>query len=287
MPKKKSPTDYRLYIHLPIRAYKDPRMQQHRQALFVLAALCSYTDFRGICWPNQATLAKDLNVSRQAVSRYIRKLINWKYIKYARKEFKGQKGNCYFVIYDPKTTENMARKNVSTVKHDLPIQEQEEAKKTMNKLLTNSKDINRSQQGKRNPQVAQSKGNATSSVADRETSDVARNVSYNVNNNIRDDKLNRLLMMYMKKALMEIYGKDFQYNVRQEDEAQKLIDQGLKVNDETYEKMKAALLWFRGKEPMKDAPGHINFFKSFLLGQNTAPKDVKTMIKRLVNRKRL
>ena len=287
MPKKKSPTDYRLYIHLPIRAYKDPRMQQHRQALFVLAALCSYTDFRGICWPNQATLAKDLNVSRQAVSRYIRKLINWKYIKYARKEFKGQKGNCYFVIYDPKTTENMARKNVSTVKHDLPIQEQEEAKKTMNKLLTNSKDINRSQQGKRNPQVAQSKGNATSSVADRETSDVARNVSYNVNNNIRDDKLNRLLMMYMKKALMEIYGKDFQYNVRQEDEAQKLIDQGLKVDDKTYEKMKAALLWFRGKEPMKDAPGHINFFKSFLLGQNTAPKDVKTMIKRLVNRKRL
>ena len=287
MPKKKSPTDYRLYIHLPIRAYKDPRMQQHRQALFVLAALCSYTDFRGICWPNQATLAKDLNVSRQAVSRYIRKLINWKYIKYARKEFKGQKGNCYFVIYDPKTTESMARKNVSTVKHDLPIQEQEEAKKTMNKLLTNSKDINRSQQGKRNPQVAQSKGNATSSVADRETSDVARNVSYNVNNNIRDNKLNRLLMIYMKKALMEIYGKDFQYNVRQEDEAQKLIDQGLKVDDETYEKMKAALLWFRGKEPMKDAPGHINFFKSFLLGQNTAPKDVKTMIKRLVNRKRL
>lgn len=287
MPKKKSPTDYRLYIHLPIRAYKDPRMQQHRQALFVLAALCSYTDFRGICWPNQATLAKDLNVSRQAVSRYIRKLINWKYIKYARKEFKGQKGNCYFVIYDPKTTENMARKNVSTVKHDLPIQEQEEAKKTMNKLLTNSKDINRSQQGKRNLQVAQSKGNATSSVADRETSDVARNVSYNVNNNIRDNKLNRLLMIYMKKALMEIYGKDFQYNVRQEDEAQKLIDQGLKVDDETYEKMKAALLWFRGKEPMKDAPGHINFFKSFLLGQNTAPKDVKTMIKRLVNRKRL
>ena len=221
------------------------------------------------------------------MSRYIRKLINWKYIKYARKEFKGQKGNCYFVIYDPKTTENMARKNVSTVKHDLPIQEQEEAKKTMNKLLTNSKDINRSQQGKRNPQVAQSKGNATSRVADRETSDVARNVSYNVNNNIRDNKLNRLLMIYMKKALMEIYGKDFQYNVRQEDEAQKLIDQGLKVDDETYEKMKAALLWFRGKEPMKDAPGHINFFKSFLLGQNTAPKDVKTMIKRLVNRKRL
>ena len=126
-----------------------------------------------------------------------------------------------------------------------------------------------------------------SSVADRETSDVARNVSYNVNNNIRDNKLNRLLMMYMKKALMEIYGKDFQYNVRQEDEAQKLIDQGLKVDDETYEKMKSALLWFRGKEPMKDAPGHINFFKSFLLGQNTAPKDVKTMIKRLVNRKRL
>ena len=28
------------------------------------------------------------------------------------KEFKGQKGNTYFIIYDKKTTENMARKNV-------------------------------------------------------------------------------------------------------------------------------------------------------------------------------
>lgn len=287
MPKKKSPTDYRLYIHLPIRAYKDPNLQQHRQAMFVLAALCSYTDFRGICWPNQATLAKDLNVSRQAVSRYIRKLIQWKYIKYARKEFKGQKGNCYFVIYDPKTTEDMARKNVSLAKHEIPIQEQETAKETINKVTNNSKVINTNPQSKGNVQVNKSKVCATSDVAYRETSDVARNVSYNVNNNIKDNKLKRMIMIYMKKAIMEIYGKDFQYNFKQEDEAQKMIDEGLEVNDTTYERMKEALLWFRTKEPFKDAPGHINFFKSFLMGQNKAPLDVKSMVKKMVNRKKL
>ena len=86
---------------------------------------------------------------------------------------------------------------------------------------------------------------------------------------------------------MEVYGKDFQYNQNQENEAGKLIDQGLEVNKQTYEKMKEALLWFRKKEPMKDAPGHINFFKSFLLGQNTAPMDVKTMVKKMINRKKL
>jgi len=287
MPKKKSPTDYRLYIHLPIRAYKDPNLQQHRQAMFVLAALCSYTDFRGICWPNQATLAKDLNVSRQAVSRYIRKLIQWKYIKYARKEFKGQKGNCYFVIYDPKTTEDMARKNVSLAKHEIPIQEQETAKETINKVINNTKVINSNPQRKGNLQVNNSKGSATSDVADRETSDVARNVSYNVNNNIKDNKLKRMVMLYMKKAIMEIYGKDFQYSFKQEEEAQKMIDAGLEVNNETYDRMKQALLWFRTKEPMKDAPGHINFFKSFLMGQNKAAIDTKSVIKQLVNRKKL
>jgi len=272
---------------LPIRAYKDPNLQQHRQAMFVLAALCSYTDFRGICWPNQATLAKDLNVSRQAVSRYIRKLIQWKYIKYARKEFKGQKGNCYFVIYDPKTTEDMARKNVSLAKHEIPIQEQETAKETINKVINNTKVINSNPQRKGNLQVNNSKGSATSDVADRETSDVARNVSYNVNNNIKDNKLKRMVMLYMKKAIMEIYGKDFQYSFKQEEEAQKMIDAGLEVNNETYDRMKQALLWFRTKEPMKDAPGHINFFKSFLMGQNKAAIDTKSMIKQLVNRKKL
>ena len=285
--KKKTPTDYRLYIHMPIRAFKDPNLQQHRQALFVLAALCSYTDYRGICWPNQATLAKDLNVSRQAVSRYIKKLIQWKYIKYARKEFKGQKGNCYFVIYDTNTTEEMARKNVSLAKHEIPIYEQETAKETINKVINKSQDINSNPQRKGNLQVNNMKGSATSDVADRETSDVARNVSYNVNNNIKDNKLKRLLMLYMKKAIMEVYGKDFQYSFRQEDEAQKMVDEGLDVNEEVFEKMKQALLWFRGKEPMKDAPGHINFFKPFLINQNKAPLDIKSMIKNLSNRRKI
>lgn len=268
---------------MPIRAYKDPRLQRYRQAMFILAALCSYTDFRGICWPNQATLAKDLNVSRQAVSRYIRMLIKWKYVKYARKEFKGQKGNCYFIVYDPKTTENMARKNVSMAKHELPEQEKKEALKTINKISTNTKKGN----GKGNPQVDKDKVRETSSVSDGETSDVARNVSYNDNNNIKVNYEKRTIMIYMKKVIMEVYGKDFQYNFKQEDEAQKLIDLGVKVDEETYQKMKQALLWFRNKEPYKDAPGHINFFKSFLLGQNKAPFDVKTMIKKIVNRKKL
>ena len=86
---------------------------------------------------------------------------------------------------------------------------------------------------------------------------------------------------------MEVYGKDFHYSFHQEDEAQKMIDDGLNVDEQTYDKMKQALLWFRDKEPFKDAPRHINFFKSFLMGQNKAPLDVKTMVKKMINRKKL
>ena len=260
--KKKTPTDYRLYIHLPIRAYKDRRMQKYRQALFVLAALCSHTDFRGICWPNQATLAKQLRVSRQAITRYIKRLIEWGYVKYARKEFKGQRGNCYFVIYEKKTTETMARKNVSLVKHDIPIVEQEEAKKTLNKLST-------AQDVKATSRVAKDNVTATSDVAANATSDVARNVSYNVTNNkIGGVNRKRQLMMYMKKAILETYGRDFQYNYKQEDEAQKILDCGVDLDDSVFEKMKAALIWFNKKEPRKDPPNHINFFKNFIINKS-------------------
>ena len=50
-------------------------------------------------------------------------------------------------------------------------------------------------------------------------------------------------------------------------EAQKILDCGVDLNDNIFEKMKAALIWFNKKEPRKDPPNHINFFKSFIINK--------------------
>ena len=279
MSKKKN--DLRLYIHLPIRAYKDPRLQHHRQALFVLAALCSYTDPRGICFPNQLSLAKDLNVSRQAISRYIKKLIEWGYVKYARKQFRGQRGNSYFVVYDKNTSESQACKNVSLAKEDIPIIEQEIAKQTLEKTVDNSGD----KLGKGNPQVAHrrrgQKGNSNTQVSPYATSGVARNDLINDNNNInREDKAKKI-MQFMCKATIEIYAKDISYDQKQIQIVEGWIkDHGLIVDDQALVKMRDALIWFRDKEPMKDVPKHINFYKPWLLNQSRA-RTMKDKIEKL------
>jgi len=266
----KKSKDLRLYIHLPIRAYKDKRLQQYRQALFVLAALCSHTNPMGICFPNQSSLAKDLNVSRQAVTRYIKRLMEWGYVRYARKQFKGQKGNSYFIVYDRNTSETQAKKNISLSEFDIPDHEQREAQETLAK--TCGKPVDNLSIGKSNgnPQVAKGKDRRNPQVAYEETSEVAHNVSFNVNNNINNINLNKQLLKYMCKAVNQIYAKDIQYNKKQLDDAAQMIADGLVVNEQSLNVMRDALVWFKEREPMKDAPKHINFFRPWLMPK---PKD--------------
>ena len=264
MSKKVKSKDLRLYIHLPIRAYKDKRLQQYRQALFVLSALCAYTNPMGICFPNQASLAKDLNVSRQAVTRYIKLLMEFGYVRYARKQFKGQKGNSYFIVYDRKTSESQAKKNISLSEFDIPDYEQREAQETLNKIGGKAVDKTDKSKSKRNLGVANDSSKGNVQVAYEETSEVAHNVSDNVNNNINNINNYKLILKYMCKAINQIYAKDISYNVNQEIHAKRMIEEGLVVTEQTFEKMKAALLWYREKEPMKDAPAHVNFFRPWL-----------------------
>ena len=73
----------------------------------ILAALGNYTSRQGVCWPNQATIAKNLHITQSTVSRHIKKLIEWDYIRYAKKH-PGLKGNKYFMVFDPKIKEEDA-----------------------------------------------------------------------------------------------------------------------------------------------------------------------------------
>ena len=71
--------DLRNYSIIPIEAVRDPRLYGSA-ALSVLALLCTYTDQLGVTWVSQERLAKELGVSRPAVSRQIKKLKEYGYI---------------------------------------------------------------------------------------------------------------------------------------------------------------------------------------------------------------
>ena len=65
---------------LPSRAISDRRLS--RNDIRVLGALCCYTSPKGICFPNQETLYKNIGVARPNISRAIKRLTTFGYIKH-------------------------------------------------------------------------------------------------------------------------------------------------------------------------------------------------------------
>ena len=86
---------------LPSRAISDKRLS--RNDLRVLGALCCYTSPKGICYPNQETLNKNMGVARPNISRAIRRLTKFGYIRHlvpkGKKRLKAfKRGNRYQIL---------------------------------------------------------------------------------------------------------------------------------------------------------------------------------------------
>jgi biotin operon repressor len=81
-------------------------MKQHPTTFLVLAQLGQYTSRSGVCWPNQSTIGSNLGISQPAVSQHIKKLVEWGYISYLKRNkfHKNLKGNKYFMIFDENIT---------------------------------------------------------------------------------------------------------------------------------------------------------------------------------------
>ena len=116
-----SKKDNRTYAHIPISAIKDKRFQNRKTAFRVLAAICSYSDFSGLAFPNQSTLAKILGVSRTSISRQIKILMDMGYIMksfYKPSIAKYIKGNCYFIKFDKDTSQKQAVANTTEIQKE-------------------------------------------------------------------------------------------------------------------------------------------------------------------------
>lgn len=132
--------DLRRYSIMPIAAVNDQRINR-TAALSVLAVYCSFTDELGRTFVSQARVAATLGISRQAVSRQVRKLFELGYMRWGKKQYADQKTSSIRVIYDPSVrSENAARSNLSAAEQ-MDLAEREHQLQASDTAATSDVDI--------------------------------------------------------------------------------------------------------------------------------------------------
>lgn len=96
---KAKPPDQRKIAVMPLRALRDKSL--NNQAIRVLGLLCSYANRAGITWVAGTTLAKELNVSKQAISFHMTMLKRAGYVEVIKRGYAGQRTDTVRIIYDP------------------------------------------------------------------------------------------------------------------------------------------------------------------------------------------
>jgi hypothetical protein len=106
--------DKRSFCVIPWRAIADKRLTPHQ--LKTLAAIASFCNKAGITWVSLQRVGQDLGVTKQAVSKHYRILINLGYIRIINKGFKGIRGNTIQVIFDDSLTveDTIAKASIGT-----------------------------------------------------------------------------------------------------------------------------------------------------------------------------
>lgn len=95
---KPMPPDQRKIVVAPLRAARDRQVSDSQ--LRTLMILCSYCNRAGITWVRQERIAQDLGVSKQSVSKQVKRLVELGYVEVVSKGFRGERANTLRVIYD-------------------------------------------------------------------------------------------------------------------------------------------------------------------------------------------
>jgi biotin operon repressor len=115
---KEAMPDQRKISVMPIKALTDPALTDG--SIRTLGVLCSYCNRAGITWVSQARLAKDLNISRQAITNQIMRLRAAGYVEILKKGFRGERCNTLRVIYDSTVDAETAMAVTSSIEDTRP-----------------------------------------------------------------------------------------------------------------------------------------------------------------------
>lgn len=89
--------DQRAFSVVPLRAARDERLTAGD--IRALVILCSYANRAGLTWVSQKRIGQDLNVTRQAIGKHMKRLRECGYIKTVSNSFRGEKATTLQIIY--------------------------------------------------------------------------------------------------------------------------------------------------------------------------------------------
>ena len=253
---------------LPQRAVIDKRFKTYPRTFMILAALGNYTSRQGVCWPNQATIAKNLHITQSTVSRHIKKLIEWDYIRYAKKH-PGLKGNKYFMVFDPKIKEEDALAMVPD----------------KDRSYEDKPEIHVGPEGgeKKNyaPRVHKTVDKNGSNMVPNTYPDMQSEYMHNNPKNNHIYPIVRNILNRFVRITQEIYGTLVQYSLDDEKMVSEWVQNGL-TEARAAARIKEILIWRRDNK--RDCPKRIVFYKDVF---NKKPKPsnnqelVQDMVKKL------
>ena len=257
---------------LPQRAVIDIRFKKHPSIFRVLAALGNYTSRQGVCWPNQITIARDLHITQSTISKHIKKLMEWDYVRYAKKH-PGLRGNKYFMVFDPKVSEDDAIATATVT--DRSFEEKPEIKIHPK----NKKDEKPNQRGKKeysSKGITDRKKYAPSEYVDIHSERLHNNIGNSSHIYLKAvEILNKFI-----KLTEEIFGQHKQYDMKQVKVVEDWINQGLHPPT-AIAKIKQIIEWRRDNN--KDAPATIYFFKDALNKVNR-PRNKEEKVKGILKK---
>lgn len=115
---KPMPPDQRRMAVAPLKAVRDKRVTDSQ--LRTLLVLCSYTNRAGITWVRQERIGQDLGVSKQSISKQIKRLVELGYVEIVSKGFRGERANTLRVIFDESISADDAISLTSSIEDTRP-----------------------------------------------------------------------------------------------------------------------------------------------------------------------
>ena len=278
VPRKKN-EDLRNYSVLPFDAARDTRLHG-TAALSVLCVLCTYTDQLGVTWVSQGRIAKDMGISRTAVTRQIKKLIEFGYLEKAKKFSKHQKSDSLRVVFKraPKDL-NEAKANLTAVEQ-IRIEEQRE--QARNEQLFN---YNKT----REKQGLKPVDNSTTCYTQRSHVGVTSRGNINENNitnnnNIIYNDARRFCTLFLR--ICESYGTPRQINDRDIQTVSHWIKDGLSMEEWSSILKNHAEYCYKNRRDMARSIGYFQVPVSKALGKSRDSR-ANNIIKGIANNKRL
>tara|TARA_B100001248_G_scaffold9201_1_gene6097 strand:- start:1619 stop:2554 length:936 start_codon:yes stop_codon:yes gene_type:complete len=286
------------HMILPARAYGDTRFNQYPMTFRCFAICCAHANsWTGVFFVNQATISRILGSSQQAISQHMTRLKKYGYLEKLRnadiRRKYGRKGALWRVIYDPRMSYQDAIVKQPAKDRD-PKLESEIAENTMAMV---HQDTYKSKRKKAKDPVDNSDVNKVEVVqatASNESinkvdlkkeykAQLVNNSNDITNNNTIDKNECRSICNSYKQLIYELWGSDWQYDLRQLAIAEDLLKIG--YTKETFlADAKKMLQWKRNKSspPIQS----LQYFVSRRKNQEK-PKDAQQIISHMANRMRL